>query len=154
MADYTIGLEGFKTSYLEVEPLYRRHYAAMQARLAGEGITIGPYNPRLSLYEQASEGGWLLTFIVRCDGNVVGYSNVYLSGDMHNNELIGSEDTIWVDPEHRNGIGRKLTRFVLDELRQRGVKRALVTTATDHRVGNMLKRMGFKHTAEAMTFIF
>jgi GNAT superfamily N-acetyltransferase len=151
---YSIGLETFKATYPEVERLYRMHYAAMQERLAGEGVAIGPYNPRLDQYELASDGGWLLTFIVRFDGKAVGYSNVYLTSDMHNNELIAMEDTIFVEPDHRNGIGRKLTLFVLDDLRARGVKRAMVTTATDKRVGNLLRRLGFKHTAEAMTFIF
>lgn len=151
---YTIDLERFRASYTQLEPLYRKHYAEMQERLAGQGIPIGPYKPRLDRYEAASEGGWLLTFVLRHDGEAVGYSNVYLTNDMHNGELIAQEDTIYVVPEHRNGIGKKLTLHILDDLRRRRVKRADVMVATDPRVGKMLGRIGFRPKAQTMTITF
>jgi GNAT superfamily N-acetyltransferase len=70
---------------------------------------------------------------------------------MHNQDLIAQEDTVFVLKEHRNGIGRKLIQAVHEELKQRGVKRLNITTATDLRVSKLLLRMGYKHTAHAMT---
>jgi ribosomal protein S18 acetylase RimI-like enzyme len=96
-----------------------------------------------------------LTFIVRTEeGKAVGYCNVYVTNDMHNHDLIAQEDTIYVVPEHRNGIGKKLVQFALEELRRRGVKRVMVAAMTDLRVAKMWRRMGFKELATQMIYRF
>jgi ribosomal protein S18 acetylase RimI-like enzyme len=141
-------------NYPEIQPLYWRHYAEMRARLAADGIAIGPCNPRLDQYFEAAAGGWLLNFVVRLDGKPVGYSNVYLTNDMHNGELIAKEDTVYILPEHRNGIGRKLVQHILADLKARGVQRVFISPVTDLRVGKIWKRMGFKAVAELMVYNF
>jgi len=73
---------------------------------------------------------------------------------MHNGEPIAQEDTIFIEKAHRNGIGRKLALFILDELRRRGVKRVTITPVTDLRVGKIWQRMGFRPMAQVMTYIF
>lgn len=151
---YTIALESFDASYEELEPLYRKHYAEMQARLSLEGVPTADYNPRLDEYSKASVGGWLLTFVLRCEGKAVGYSNIYITNDMHNGERIAQEDTIYVLQEHRRFAGRMLIKAVHAELRVRQVKRFNVSTMTDLRVSKLLQRMGYKHTAHNMTLNF
>jgi GNAT superfamily N-acetyltransferase len=151
---YSISVENGAATYPIIEPLYRRHYAEMQSRLASDGIEIGPYAPRLDEYFAAWNGGWLVNYVVWFDGAVVGYSNIYLTNDMHNGEFIAQEDTIFVDKPHRNGVGRDLAKFILEDLRARGVKRASITPVTDLRVGKIWERMGFKPTAQLMTFVF
>ncbi len=152
--NYTITLEKFTENYRELEPLYRQHYAEMTERLAAEGVLYSPYAPRLDKYGEACEGGWLLNFVVRNDGVAVGYSNVYLTNDMHNNDLICQEDTVFVLKEHRNGIGKKLVQCVIEELRSRGVKRLMVSAMTDLRVAKLWRRMGFKDVATQMIYEF
>jgi GNAT superfamily N-acetyltransferase len=152
--NYEITLENFRETYSELEPLYRQHYSEMVERLAGQGVHYSPYNPRLDEYIKAGDGGWLLTFVLRLDGKAVGYSNVYITNDMHNQDLIAQEDTVFVLKEHRTGWGRKLIRAVHEELEKRGVKRLNITTATDLRVSKLLSRMGYQHTAHAMTVTF
>ncbi len=134
--------------------MYRQHYAEMKARLERDGHTVGDFAPRKDQYILAADGGWLLTYIVRLDGSAVGYSNVYLTNDMHNGDFIATEDAIYILPEHRNGIGKKLVKHILDDLKTRGVKRAIVTPVTDLRVAKIWRRMGFKDTASLMTFEF
>ena len=151
---YTVALERISENYAEMEPIYRQHYAAMQERMAGSGVQMSGYAPRTKQYFEANDGGWLLHFVLRCDGQAVGYSNIYVTNDMHNGELIAQEDTIYVVPEHRNGSGRLLARSVHAELKTRGVKRLNVTTATDLRVSKWLERQGYKHTAHCMTLVF
>jgi GNAT superfamily N-acetyltransferase len=73
---------------------------------------------------------------------------------MHNQDLIAQEDTVFVLKEHRTGWGRKLIKAVHQELEKRGVKRLNITTATDLRVSKLLSRMGYQHTAHAMTVTF
>ena len=46
---YVIAVEKFAATYDELEPLYRQHYKEMTDRLAVNGITYSPYNPRLAV---------------------------------------------------------------------------------------------------------
>ena len=149
-----MAIEKFTETYRELEPLYRLHYAEMVARLEETGIHYPPYNPRLDEYGKASDGGWLLNFVLRVDGKACGYTNVYVTNDMHNHDLIAQEDTIFVIKEHRNGIGKKLVKFVLEELKTRGVKRLNVSAKTDLRAAKLWGRMGFKEAATQMTYEF
>jgi len=152
--NYSIAIERGDINYKELEPLYRRHYKQMQDRLKSDGVTVGDYKPRLDEYFKAFAGGWLINYVVRFKGEPVGYSNVYLTNDMHNGEFIAQEDTVFVDPAHRCGIGRHLVKHILNDLRQRGVIRANITAVTDLRTGKIWKRMGFKEVAALMTYEF
>lgn len=154
MSGYTIAVERFTETYAELEPLYREHYAEMQARLLSKGIATSDYNPRISEYIKADKGGWLLSFVLRHDGAARGYGNVYITNDMHNGDLIAQEDTIFVTKSHRNGIGRKLMKFGLDELRKRNVRRGYVSAVTDLRVAKLWRRMGFEEVAVQMVYAF
>jgi len=152
--DYIIQQEDGKRNYPEFEPLYRAHYAEMCERLAGDGIDMPPYNPRLDRYFEANEGGWLLHYTVRLNEEAVGYSNIWLTQDAHNQQLIAKEDTIYVRPDHRKGVGKALVRTILGDLKGRGVKRVLISPVTDLRVGKIWQRMGFKPVAEIMQYSF
>ena len=151
--NYIVRLVPLKDWLVRLEPLFRRHYAEMTRRLESLGLEVSPYNPRVDKYLEASIGGWLLTFVLEVDNVLAGYSQIYLTNDMHNRDSIAKEDTIYVLPEYRNGCGRLLARAVHQELRARGVKRLEVTTATDLRVSKWLERMGYKHTAHCMTLV-
>lgn len=137
-----------------LESLYRKHYAEMKERLERDGHVIGEYNPRLDVYFPAMERGDMLTFIVLESGTLVGYSNVWLTSDMHNSEPIAQEDTIYMLPDYRKGAGRQLVKFIMAELERRGIKRVTISPVTDLRVGKIWQRMGFKPVAELMTYHF
>lgn len=154
MSDYRFSIEDGEANYPELQPLYFRHYGEMRDRLAGQGIDIGECNPRLDMYFAAVRRGDLITYVVRLDGKAVGYSNIYLTNDMHNGRLIAREDTIYILPEHRNGIGRRFSKFILSHLKHVGVKALNVTALTDLRVAKLWKRMGFKEVGMAMTYVF
>jgi GNAT superfamily N-acetyltransferase len=151
---YEINVERFTDTYLELEPLYRQHYAEMVERLGGQGILYPAYNPRLHEYGAACERGDLITYVLRYEGQVCGYANVYLTNDMHNGDLISQEDTLFVLKAHRNGVGKKLVQFVLQDLKSRGTKRLMVSAMTDLRVAKLWSRMGFKEAATQMIYEF
>lgn len=155
MMGYTFSVEHMRRNFDELWPLYQLHYAEMQERLANDGVIIAPLKPRLDEYFKAADAGYLVNLVVRTDaGEPVGYCNVYVTADMHNSETIAQEDTVFVRKEHRNGIGKKLVQFGLEELRKRGVKRLHVQAMTDLRVEKLWKRMGFKPVATAMIYDF
>lgn len=149
---YIITLESFTKTYKELEPLYRQHYQEMTDRLAGQGVVLSPYNPRLDVYKEYDATGFLLNFVVRHEGVAVGYSNIYITQDMHNQDLIAEEDTVYILPNHRKGIGKFLMKTILKELASRGVKHMDGTAMTDCRVVNLWKRMGFKELATRMRY--
>jgi len=151
---YTITVEKFRDTYAELEPLYRQHYAEMIASMGEEAASFGPYNPRLEQYYVACDGGWLINFVVRCEGVACGYANIYLTNDMHNRDLIAREDTLFISAAHRNGIGRTLTKATLAELQKRGVKRFCATARIDPRVVKLWKRLGFRECATEMLYLF
>jgi len=152
---YTIAQERLPDVYPELEHLFRAHYAEMCARLEKLfGTKCSQYNPNLDGYFRADRDGKLLTFVARCDGIPVGYATVYVVRDMHNGDIIAQEDVLYVTPNHRNGLGRKLVKFGLEELRKRNVKKLNVVAMTDLRVVPLWKRMGFTEMATQMTYSF
>lgn len=151
---YHIGMENAEWTHPEFAPLYRQHYQEMAAKLAGGGITMPPFNPRLGAYFAGARNGSLLHFTVRTDGEPVGYCNTWLTLDAHTSEPISREDTVFVLKDHRHGVGAKLVDYGLAELKRRGVKRLHVHAATDPRVVNLWKRRGFKPVGMAMIYEF
>ena len=151
---YDITIERFTDTYLELEPLYREHYSEMVERLASQGIEYSPYNPRLHEYGEACKRGDLINYVLRQNGVACGYANVYVTNDMHNGDLISQEDTLFVLKDHRNGVGKKIVQFVLEDLKSRGVKRLMVSAMTDLRVAKLWGRMGFKEAATQMIYEF
>lgn len=152
---YTFSIEHGSATLKELFPLYATHYREMQARLFADGIEIANFNPRVDEYVKGWNAGHIINYVVRADdGRAVGYSNIYLTNDMHNSELIAQEDTIFLLKEHRNGVGRRFAKFILADLRARGVKRVLVSAVTDLRVAKIWERMGFKHAAHSMIYTF
>lgn len=154
MSNYTIAEENLTAVYAELEPLFRAHYLEMTKRLEANGVSCAPYNPRLDEYFKASDGGWLKTFVVRSDGKPCGHAIVYITNDMHNREMIAQEDVLFVLPEHRHGVGKRLVKFGLEFLRSAGVRRLSVSAMTDLRVANLWRRMGFKEMATQMIYEF
>ena len=155
MTAYTVAVEKLEVILPELEHMYRQHYAEMRSRLLALGVETAPYDPRWDTYFEYERAGHFLTFVGRLDGKAVGYANIYITSDMHNRELIASEDTLYVDPEHRGkSAGRDIVECVHATLKGLGVKRLNVTTATDLKVAAWLEKRGYKHTAHNMTICF
>jgi len=150
MTEYTISMENGADNLQELIPLYSSHYVEFEKNLKSVGLNVGPYCPRYNEYETAWKGGWLLNFVARKNGVAIGYSNVYITNDMSNGELVAQENNLFVLSEHRRGIGKKLFQFAIEECKKRGAKMLLMSAATDPRVVNLWKRMGAKEVAVCM----
>lgn len=152
---YSFHLIHVRDWYPALEPLFRLHYSEMQSRLAGDGVAIGDYDPRLPEYFAAADRGEYQCAIVIENETLIGYCTFWVTNDMHcQSELICQEDALFVVPEARRGAGKPLVRFVLSHLETLGVKRATITPVTDLRVGKVWKRMGFVPVAELMVWNF
>ena len=152
--NYTFHIEKWHENYIELEPMYRQHYQAMKDRLKNDGVELSEFDWRLEQYLSASNEGWLISYVARLDGVAVGYCNAYITNDMHNRDLIAQEDALYVLPEHRSGIGKKLVQFGIEDLRNRGVKRLIVNAMVDARVTKLWRRIGFKDYCQTMAYTF
>lgn len=151
---YVFAVENGAENFPELEPMYRRHYGEMQARLKAEGIEVADFAMRTDVYFERWRAENLLNYTARKNGAAVGYGNFYLTNSMHSSEFIAKEDAIYMLPEHRNGTGKKLAQFILEDLRSRGVKRLDVLAQTDPRAVKLWQRLGFRPVAQAMTYTF
>jgi GNAT superfamily N-acetyltransferase len=153
--EYRFSVEDIEKTQPEFMALYARHYSEMKTRLEGQGLDVSPFKPNLQMYYDANHDGRMIHYCIReCDGNPVGYSNIYVFNDMHNGDFCAQEDTIYVLPEHRNGVGRAFSKFILADLGARGCIRLHVTAMTDLRVEKLWKRMGFRPVATSMIYEF
>lgn len=152
---YALSVEPLRDVLTELEPICHQHYDEMQSRMQGLGVPIAEFNPQWDAYCNYESAGLFRAFIARCAGKIIGYSFIYATPDMHNGELIASEDTIYVVPAHRGkSAGRELVEFVHATLKDIGVKRLSITTSTDLKVAAWLEKRGYKHTAHHMTICF
>lgn len=147
---YVFSLEKGEEIFDELEPLGRAHYGEMKERLLRDGMVIGDWSPRAEEYIASERKGNLKVFIVRHEGKAVGYSNMYVTNDMHNGELICTEDAIYILPEHRGGVGVAFMKTILHYMKNIGVKRVMITPVTDLRAEPLWARIGFKKYASLM----
>lgn len=152
--DITYHIEKSHENYAELESVYRQHYAELVAELAKKGVDSPPYNPRLDRFFAMSQEGWLIHYVARCEGVAVGYCNVNLSNDMFNKQFIANETGLFVLKAFRGVAGKRLLSFAIDDLQRRGVTSFNVFARIDPRAAKLWGRMGFKNTAQAMTYFF
>ena len=91
------------------------------------GVEMAPFNPLPDRYIAPQPGGQFLFYTVRYGGKPVAYSGMYLLPSMHTGLLIGREDTIYVEPEHRGRVGKALVRAILTDMQERGATQVLIT---------------------------
>jgi len=147
---YTYAVEAGHENVDELLPLYAAHYAETAKRLKADGLNPSSFAPDLPRYKEAWRLGYLLNYVVRHEGAPVAVSNVYITRSMHDGQIIATEDSIYVTPEHRGRVGKQLVRFILDDLAKRSVNKVFIDAVTDLRVAKIWRRMGFKDYATRM----
>ena len=154
LSDYVFGIEKLTDTIADTDRLWREQFAQMNERLSAAGVKTYPYNPNYKGYLASNDAGILIYYTARRHGKLVGHSTIYLFNSMHDQTLMAREDTIFVTAEHRKGVGRLLTKFILQDLKSRGVTRGIVQVITDLRVEKLWNRMGFKTTGVTMQIDF
>lgn len=107
-----------------------------------------PFAPSLERYAQYEDAGWLLQVTARQDGRMVGYATMYVTPSMHTQQLIATEDTYFLDPEHRKGLAAiRLYKFAEQECRKLGAVEMMMTEKQETKVGRILQFLGFTQVA-------
>jgi GNAT superfamily N-acetyltransferase len=152
MSNYTFHIERFDQTYAEMEPLYRQHFAEWKKHRAKAGVDTGNFQLDTEGYFAYAASGQLVTYVARFKGKAVGYLSIYFSRDHRTGEMVASDDSLFVAPGHRNGLGSRLVRFAIGQATKVGAARILINAGGDARVASLLRRIGFKQTAIEMTY--
>ena len=138
-----IQLEKLKDVWDEFEGLCKEHWHETEEYRHGQGLNID--KKRALHYEEL---GIYSLYVARIDGKMVGNMGMYVMPSMHTQQIIGTEDTLFVLPEHRKGsVGLKLVKYVIDDLRKKGVVELQFTVKTDNRAYLILERLDFTRIA-------
>ena len=147
--DYTISLEDYNDTLQELMPMYRRAYEEMLG-FVPESSNRQEFNPWIEAYTLSNVEKTLLLFVVRKGTEAVGYCIMFVTRDLKDNQLMAYEDYIYLEPGHRNGLGKYLAKFIIAELAARGVKRVTVSVLKGTGLELVWSRLGFKVTATQM----
>ena len=147
--DYTISLEDYNDTLQELMPMYRRAYEEMLGFIP-EGLKRQGFDPWIEAYTLSNVEKTLLLFVVRKEGVAVGYCLMFITRDLKDNTLMAYEDYIYLEPGHRNGLGKYLAKFIIAELNARGIKRITVSVLKGTGLELVWSRLGFKVVATQM----
>ena len=147
--DYKISLEDYNDTLQELMPMYRRAYEEMLG-FVPESLTRQEFNPWIEAYTLSNIEKTLLLFVVRKGAEAVGYCVMFVTRDVKDSQLTAYEDYIYLEPGHRNGLGKYLAKFIIAELTARGVKRITVSVLKGTGLELVWSRLGFKVTATQM----
>ena len=102
-----------------------------------------PLCPVVERYQQFESAGWFVQFMARDQGTAVGYAGMYLTPSMHTQQLIASEDTIFLLPSHRTGRNAlRFFQFIEATCWERGAREIGATAKPNHAAGRLLAYMG------------
>ena len=149
---YTVTADVFRDVQAEVGTLHAAYYKEMVAR---SEMPRAEYAPRTEEFLRMGDIGEMVTYILRDESKVaVGFCNVYLANDMHNGELIAIEDTIYIIPNFRGGLGKAFGQCILEDLKPRGVKRFIITVLDVAGIADTCRKAGFRDIASQMEYTF
>lgn len=133
-------VEPLRTSWNEMIELASQHWKETENYRHNQ-----TFCPSFERYNQYDESGWLLHFTARHEGRMVGYAIMYVVPSMHTQQLIATEDTWFLLPEHRKGRNAiEFYKFVESVCRTRGVVEIGMTAKLTNGAGRILEYLGYK----------
>lgn len=142
--DYVVRVERFRDCVEEASILHRQFWV--------ESGQTDPFNPDYSQICQLERLGMYAYFTARFGDDLVGQLAAYVQTCPHTGLLMARDNLLYVLPEHRVGVGKALIEYGVDVVMSIGVTQIECHTAPENRVQAMIKRFGFKHTANRYIF--
>lgn len=121
----------------------KAHWLETSMCLSGEIL-----DARLERYEQYEKAGWYIEIVAREDGVLIGFCGMYLVPSMHTQDMLATEDILYIKPEYRHGRNAlRFYQFVEEEMIRRGAKKIMLTAPPESVANKILLRMGCTHSA-------
>jgi len=137
-------VESWSSLWPDAEPLMQQHHLDVVGLDPRE-----PFDPDIEGIEASDAAGTLLITSARFDGQLAGYCIWYIARNVESKGLwIGIAGPWYVVAEHRaGGLGIRLFKFSLTELRSRGIAQAYPHhwfSGGGERLGDLYERLGAK----------
>jgi len=145
---YSLAVERIEDCVDEIKPLHAAHWEETESYRHSL-----PLNVDYEYMINAERTGRFMLFTLRGpDHELVGNCMMYLTRSTHTRQWIAEEDTIFIRKDHRKGrLGIKLIRYVETVLNALGITEIRVTVKTVNRAGDLLRALGYQHTANQLT---
>lgn len=137
----TAQVESFIERLDELKPLLPGHWEELA--LNKDKV---PLDPQYEVYFQREQRGELIFVTLRKDGALVGYFIAFIAPGLHYKTcLTCTMDIFYLHPDHRGGTAAlRLFRFVMKELKRRGVNRAFFGSKMHKDSGRLFEALGFQ----------
>lgn len=133
------GIESVLDVWPELVEIHRQHWFETEAYRHGQ-----PFAPSCERYHRFEQIGWYILFTARDGSKLVGNLGVYLSPSMHTQQLIATEDTLFLLPDYRRGRNAvDFMEYAEAECWRRGAVELTVTAKND-RVGRLLVMLAYE----------
>lgn len=140
----TFGIEPLAPLWDEKVRCAREHWAETSMGANGEVLNVA-----YARYAQYEAAGWYFEIVARAEGGVVaGFCGMYLVPSMHTQELLATEDFLYLKPEYRNGRnGTRFYEFVELEMARLGATKITLTAPPGSVACRILERLGCEVSA-------
>jgi hypothetical protein len=89
---------------------------------------------------------WLFMIEHKASGTLIGNGACYVRPDFHTGQLVATEDTWYIAPEHRKGmLAARFLRFMEATGTRLGVRELRVSVKLVNKVYVLLERLGYQH---------
>lgn len=139
----TFGIEPLASIWAEKIECAKAHW--LETSMCADGEIL---DARLERYEQYEKLGWYVEIVARHEGVMAGFCGMYLVPSMHTQEMLATEDILYIKPEYRHGRNAlRFYQFVEEEMIRRGAKKIMLTAPPDSVANKLLLRTGCTHSA-------
>lgn len=134
----TFAIEPLKVCWNEIVVLAAEHWKETEGYRHNQ-----PFSPSFERYNQYDQAGWYAQFTARDSGRMVGYCGMYFVPSMHTQQLLATEDTLFLLPEYRVGRNAiEFHNFIEVECRRRNSVE-IGMTAKNEKVARLLDYLGY-----------
>jgi hypothetical protein len=138
----TFAIEPLIDVWPELVELYLAQWNETEAYRHGQ-----PFDPRLERYMEYEQIGWYVLFTARDGEKLVGNIGMYLTPSMHTQQLIATEDTLFLLKEYRKGRNAiTFIKFVETEAWRRGAVELMISSKND-KTGRLMEHLDFQPVA-------
>lgn len=135
----TFGIEPLAKCWNECMALAVMHWQETEEYRHGQ-----VFCPSFERYQEYDKLGMLVVYTARDGQRLAGHCGMYFCYSMHTQQLIATEDALFMHPDYRRGRNAiRFIQFIEADCRARGVVEIGITAKTSNTVGKLLQYLDF-----------
>lgn len=139
----TFSVEPLASIWEEKMKCGKDHWQGTSMCAAGEVL-----DAKLERYEQYEKAGWYIEIVARKGREIAGFCGMYLVPSMHTQDMLATEDVLYIKPEYRHGRNAlRFYQFIEEEMVRRGAVKIMLTAPPDSVANKILLHLGCEHSA-------